>query len=159
MRDSNRLDWTQLIATLGVVLSLLFVGYEIRQNTQVARAAAVQATTEQIVEWQTAVASNDDWIRIITLLNSGSTYKELPPEDRMRYGWVVSATVRIMENRFRQMQLGVISADDLGVGGGTANPNWFQSDHFLDYWADGDRTRSWTPDFLQFFETEVLELR
>ena len=77
----------------------------------------------------------------------------------MRYGWVVSSTVRIMENRFRQMQLGVISPEDLGVGGGKANPNWFQSEHFLAYWASADRTRSWTPDFLEFFETEVLEIR
>ncbi|MDX1626099.1 MAG: hypothetical protein R3323_06265 [Wenzhouxiangellaceae bacterium] len=159
MASAKRFDLAQSIGMLGVVVSLLFVGWEIRQNTQVARAAAVQATIEQIIEWQTDVALNDDWIRIIDFLNTGGSYAELAPVDQQRYGWVVSATVRIMENRFRQMQLGVISSEDLGVGGGTANPNWFRSDHFISYWTEVDRTRSWTPDFLEFFEGEVLGLR
>lgn len=158
MSTPKRIDLPQLVATLGVILSLLFVGYEVRQNTRVNRAAAVQATLEQIIDWQTSAMTDDDWIRIITALNNGTRYADLSPEDRMRYGWVVSSTVRIMENRFRQMQLGVIAPEDLGVGGGKANPNWFQSEHFLDYWTSTNRSRSWTADFLQFFEAEVLEL-
>lgn len=159
MDAKKRLDLSQLVATLGVILSLLFVGYEIRQNTQVARAAAVQSTIEQIIEWQTTVSSDDDWIRILESLSNGGTYADLSPVDQIRYGWVVSVTVRIMENRFRQMQLGVISPEDLGIGGGTANPNWFRSDHFIDWWTSSDRDRSWTPDFLQFFEQNVLGVR
>ena len=36
-------------AALDVIVSLLFVAYEIRQNTNVARATAVQATADQII--------------------------------------------------------------------------------------------------------------
>ena len=156
-RNLTRLERTA--ATFGVILSLLFVGYEIRQNTQVARATAVQETTGQIVEWATEAAMDEDWMRIMAFLSKGGTYVELSAADKLKYGWIVNQTVRIMESRFRQMQLGVIAPEDLGIGGGTSNPNWFQSQHLLDWWRSQDREGSWSPDFLEFFETEVLMIR
>jgi hypothetical protein len=122
--SNTRLSLQQAVAALSVVLSLVFVGYEIRQNTQVARGAAVEASIDQT-----------------------------------RYTWVVVSTVRITENRFRQMQMGVIDDGDLGIGGGTSNKSWFRSPYFLEWCASADRTQSWAPDFLEFFETEVLGLR
>ena len=83
----------------------------------------------------------------------------LSAEDATKYQWVVSATVRVMENRFRQMQMGIISEDDLAAGGGAANRYWFRSDHFLDYWESQDQSIRWTPEFLDFMETEILGLR
>lgn len=42
LQKSNSTHWKELLAALGVVLSLIFVGYEIRQNTAVARGQARQ---------------------------------------------------------------------------------------------------------------------
>ncbi len=156
----NPIGIEKTLAALGVIVSLLFVGYEIRQNTNVARATAVQATADQILQWQTETALDPDWIRIITFLREGNGgYDDLSPEDRQRYGWIVSSTVRITENRYRQMQLGVISLEDLGAHGGVSNINWYRSDHFLAWWGSRDQTLSWAPDFVEFFETEVLGIR
>lgn len=156
--DHSRIE--RAAAAAGVILSLLFVGYEIRQNTQVARASAVQATSDQIIQWQTETSLDADWIRIITFLRrEGGTYADLSPEDQERFGWVVNSTVRIMENRFRQMQMGVISESDLGVSGGTSNANWFRSPYLIDWWESAPRENAWAPDFLEFFETEVLLIR
>ncbi|MEE4175280.1 MAG: hypothetical protein V2I57_13590 [Xanthomonadales bacterium] len=147
------------LALVGVIVSLLFVGWEIRQNTKVARAAAIQATAEQILDWQAEVATDEDAIRVFTALRSGVPFAELSPEDKQRYGWIVSATVRIMENRYRQVQMGIIDPEDMGIAGGTSNPNWFRSPYFLEYWASLEPEGSWAPDFLEFFETEVLGIR
>ena len=155
----DRLSVQQAAATLGVILSVVFVGYEIRQNTRVARATAVQATADQITQWQAESGTDPEWIRIYDFVITGGAYADLSSLDQSRYGWVVTSTVRITENRFRQMQMGVIKAEDLGAGGGTSNAQWFQSEHFLDWWQAGDRTQSWAPDFLEFFETDVLGLR
>jgi hypothetical protein len=49
----HRTDAAAALETLevtGVVLSFIFVGHELRQNTQVARAAAVQAISDQSVQ-------------------------------------------------------------------------------------------------------------
>lgn len=157
--ERGRLNLQQVGATIGVILSLVFVGYEIRQNTQVAQAGALQGTVEQILDWQVEAASDPDWIRIIHFLRTGGSFSELDSIDREKYRWMVSPTVRIMENRFRQMQLGVIDPSDTGVGGGTSNPAWFQSPHFLEWWSSYDQSQGWASDFLEFFETEVLEIR
>lgn len=157
--NQNRRSLEQVAAAVGVILSLVFVGYEIRQNTQVSRAGAVQSITEEIVQWQAAAAQNDDWIRIITFLTNGGTHAELSPEDRLRYTWVVTSTERLMEARFVQVQLGIIREEDLMAGGGAANKDWFQSQHFLDNWAARDQSRRWSPEFIDFMETVILELR
>ena len=159
MTQRSSFNLQQAAATLGVILSLAFVGYEIRQNTQVARAAAVQGTMDQILEWQAASASDPDWIRIINTLRTGAEYSDLSLLDQQKYNWIVSSTVRITENRFRQMEMGVIQEADLGAGGGVANLRWFRSPHFLAWWASEERTTSWAPDFLDFFETDVLGIR
>jgi hypothetical protein len=104
-------------------------------------------------------SQDEHWVRITTFLQTGGKYAELSQEDQIRYQWVVSATVRIMENRFRQMQLGIISEDDLAAGGGAANTWWFRSEHFLDSWQSRDQTIRWNPEFLEFMETEILGLR
>jgi hypothetical protein len=156
---SNRLSIQQAGAALGVMASLTFVGLEIRQNTQIAQATAVLAISEQIIDWQTAASLDDDWIRILTFLETGGTYAELSPEDLRRYRWVVTSTIRITENRFRQMQLGIITEADLSVAGGRANVNWFRSPHFMSYWQSLDQSYRFAPDFVDFMETEILALR
>lgn len=40
--DSNKLQVRELLTAGGVILSLLFVGYEIRQNTNAVKAEAIQ---------------------------------------------------------------------------------------------------------------------
>ena len=40
MGDRSRIQWVELVATIGVLVSLVFVGFELRQNTAVARAQA-----------------------------------------------------------------------------------------------------------------------
>ena len=63
-----------VLANIGVIAGILFLGYELRQNTLVSRAAALQSIAEKIIEWQTATALDDDWIRIITFLESDGSY-------------------------------------------------------------------------------------
>lgn len=157
--SQNRWNLERIGAAVGVMFSLAFVGYEIRQNTRVSRAAAVQSITEEIVQWQTAAAQNDAWIRIITFLDNAGRYSALSPEDMQRYRWVVTSTERFMEARFVQMQLGIIREHDLFTGGGAANKDWFQSHHFLAYWEGRDQSRRWSPEFIDFMETAILELR
>lgn len=148
-----------VLANIGVIAGILFLGFELRQNTLISRGAAVQSIAEQVIDWQTAVASDDDWIRIVAFLEVGGTYAELSAEDRIRYRFVVTPTVRIMENRFRQVELGIIDPSELDVGGGKANIVWYRSEHFVDFWHDGDVSKRWTPDFVDFMEKHVMAIR
>ena len=160
MDSNSKRKWIDLLGAVGVVASLVFVGLEVRQNTLISRGAAVQSITEQVNDWQIEMASNDDWIRIsVFLINDGGTYAELSAEDRMRYRYVVTPTIRIMENRYRQVQLGIIDPSELEVGGGKANTYWYRSAHFIEFWQAGEMKIRWTPDFIDFMETEVMAIR
>ena len=44
-------EWKEAVAAAGVILSLLFVAYEIRQSTQVARAQARQELAALNQQW------------------------------------------------------------------------------------------------------------
>lgn len=158
----QKLDYGQMVSVLanvGVIAGILFLGFEIRQNTLISRGAAVQSIAEQINDWQIEMASNEEWIRIQTYLNSGGKYAELSEEDRTRYLYVVTPTVRIMENRYRQVQLGIIDSSELDVGGGKANTNWYRSAHFIGFWHASDPDIRWSPDFIEFMETQVMAIR
>jgi len=146
-------------AKLGVIPGLLFLGYELRQNTLIFRGAAVQAIAEQVNDWQIEMASNPDWIRILAFLEDGGTYAELSAEDRLRYRYVVTPTVRIMEIRHQQVQLGIIDESALDVGGGRANQSWYRSAHFEAFWEDSDVDIRWSPEFIEFMETQVMAIR
>lgn len=158
----KKFDYGQLIsvlANIGVIAGILFLAFEIRQNTVISRGAAVQSIAEQVNDWQIEMASNENWIRIQTFLNGGGTYSELSAEDQVRYLYVVTPTIRIMENRYRQVRLGIIDASELEVGGGKANTHWYRSAHFADFWRASDADVRWSPDFVEFMETQVMAIR
>jgi len=77
----------------------------------------------------------------------------------MRYRYVVTPTIRIMENRYRQVQFGIIDPSELEVGGGKANISWYRSAYFIEFWQAGEMKIRWTPDFIDFMETEVMAIR
>ena len=115
-------ETAEVLGVLGVIGSLIFVALEIRQNTNAVRSAALQAISEQVIDWQTSFAQDEDWMRIISFLQvEGGTYGELNPRDRVKYQYAVNPVIRIMENRYRQMQLGVIDLAELDAGGGRGN--------------------------------------
>ena len=157
----KKIDYGQavsILANIGVIAGILFLGFEIRQNTLISRGVAVQSISEQVNDWQIEMASNDDWMRITVFLSDGGSYAELSAEDRMRYRYVVMPTVRIMENRYRQVLLGIIAPSELEVGGGKANNIWYRSAHFIEFWRADDMKNRWSPDFVEFMETHVMAI-
>ncbi len=158
----KKFDYGQMVsvlANIGVIAGILFLGFEIRQNTLISRGAAVQSISEQINDWQIEMASNEEWIRVQTFLNNGGTYAELSEEDRTRYLYVASPVIRVMENRYRQVQLGIIDSSELEVGGGKANTYWYRSAHFIEFWHASDPEIRWSQDFIEFMETRVMSIR
>lgn len=147
------------LAAVGVVLSLLFVGLEIRANTRAVRGSTVQAISDQSVLSLLEGAADPDWIRILTRLRDGATFRDLGPEDRMRYDLRASVTVRLMENRWRQAELGILGESGLGIATGARNAAWFQSEHFRTFWREENIGSLWEPTFVDFMETEVMGIR
>jgi hypothetical protein len=137
------------VETLGlvaVVVSLAFVGMEIRQNTTAVRSATTQAVADQAMELTLAMATDEHLPGLVAnALGGGLTQAELNPEDNMRLVLAVTAGLRRQENLYQQVQAGVLDASALdNVSFGfyrnafvrelwLANRQFFD-DAFAEYW-------------------------
>jgi hypothetical protein len=80
-------EWAQIaeiVAAVAVVFSLIYVGFELQENTSAVRAASVQSTTTGIRDGLMMVASDADFTRIVRL---GSYERSALSEDEAyRFG-------------------------------------------------------------------------
>jgi len=58
-REFGRKDLIELLGVIGVMASLIFVGIQIRQNSEATRAAAVQQLCQSWVDWNIATATRE----------------------------------------------------------------------------------------------------
>ena len=59
-----KIDAKEMLAALGVIGSLLFVGYEIRQNTEAVRGSTIQGIADQSLQVTLALSMDEDWLRL-----------------------------------------------------------------------------------------------
>lgn len=144
-------------AAVGVILSLAFVAFEIRENTKATRGATLQAITELSFDFVLDLSNDEDWIRIETVMREpGATREDLSVEDRRIQELKFVAGMRILENRLRQYQVGTVKAEELsqfslGARGFYTNPS------FREWWESRDQSEFFASDFIEFFESEFLQ--
>ena len=57
MTAENTNRWLTLAANLGVIVGIVFLGFEIRQNTNIAKASAYRDNIQDIAEWRSLTIS------------------------------------------------------------------------------------------------------
>jgi len=136
------------LAALGVILSLAFVGYEIRQNTQVSRAAAIQGVTDQSLETILAWSEDEQAVGLLGRVLSGAVPSDFTDNENTKLRLMYLASLRVAESRYRQRELGII--DDPTILGGSAAI--LRAPYLSERW---DRLKSGvSPDFAADFEVE-----
>ena len=134
------------VAALGVIISLAFVGYELRQNNQVARAAAVQTISDQSIEVINTFISDQESVRLLSAVLDGATEADFTAVENTKLRLMFLAQLRIAESRYRQAELGVVN-DPTIFGGAAAT---LRSPYFRGRWPD--LRNSVAPDFAATFE-------
>ncbi|MGB7367547.1 MAG: hypothetical protein WA926_01225, partial [Methylovirgula sp.] len=132
----NLVEISQISQTLGsaaVVASLIFVGFQIRQNTKATRAASHHAVSEALNRLNLLWARNSEVTRI--WLSGMSDRRALTPEERWRFDSTVRAYLHVCETMYTQADLG---AGDFGIV--TAEENGiktvFSSGGVKEWWAE-----------------------
>lgn len=93
---------SQIIAAVGLVVSLIFVGVQVRHNTMSTQTSRHQAIVQAITDWSRDVALNVD---ACILLGKGSaTFELLEPVERLQFALLHVALFRNYENIFYQHQ-------------------------------------------------------
>ena len=137
----------QIIGAAGVVLSLLFVGYEIRQNTAVARTAAYHAIMADQGALLDVLATDPVLAGLLVRGGQGEGPDAFTDEELFRIGMSHRRNVRSWEGLFFAVQEKVLPPEALEtVGKGRAFSNPF----FRSIWPD--LRPAFAPDFVEFFE-------
>ncbi len=96
----------EIVASIGVVVSLIFVGFDIRENTATAKAASAQQIFDSSRRFLLDVALSDDLSRIRTI--GETNIDDLTEHEAQRFGGLVLANWIFLQNVWIQRSLGAI---------------------------------------------------
>ena len=100
----------ELVGAIAVLIGLVFVGLELRQNTRAIQAATFQGITEQSSDFLITIASEPELRRVWS--TSFITADEVSDEDRQILTPLLNSFWLRMQNAFRQWQMGTLSDED-----------------------------------------------
>ena len=141
----------EIFGTIGVALSLIFVGVEINQNTNLSRNQAYLDFAESLKDLTLQIATDEVLPSLVARTVAGETRNDFSLEDQVRLNSMQIATVRVWEGLFRSWQSGFLPKETISntnIGGGILLNN----DYFREFWEEVKLQL--TPDFVQFFEQQ-----
>ncbi|MEM7220971.1 MAG: hypothetical protein AAF515_21605 [Pseudomonadota bacterium] len=96
----------ELIGGIGVLVSLIYLAIQVRQNTLAQRAESRLAATRSWTEWYVLGAQDPEIVRI---MNDGFLNpSELTSADRGRFLWMVGTIASKIEEMYSQHKAGLI---------------------------------------------------
>ena len=95
MDRENLNSWLSLIANIGVLGGLLFVGYEIRQNTVQLRAESSRSITESVNDLNIGIYSDSEFAAV--LIKGTEDRAALSPVERYQFDMYQFSRVNIAE--------------------------------------------------------------
>lgn len=134
----------ETLPALGVILSLIFVGYEIRQNTKVARSATYQDIGFTVLETWRQRSLDPGLAELMVTVRDTMQWDQLSDADWYQITAVLMGSMRAWEAVYRQVQEGLLPPETMGqFGYGWKFGPWEKR-----VWPDVERTLS--DDFAAF---------
>ena len=97
------------IGVILIIVSLIYVALQIRQNTQTIKAATELETGRMWSELHSRAANSPD---MTDIWDKGLTHpEELTPTEKRRFVWFVAEYFFLVENLYRQRELGFLSLE------------------------------------------------
>ena len=100
--------WAQLIASLGVIISLFYLAAQVRQNTRSARAIVVDSLAKSMHDLAFEMAQSDQLLKTAMTLEDWKSATEL---ERARYASFMLGYFKLFENAWFQMRKGTLERD------------------------------------------------
>ena len=141
----------ELVSAAAVLIGLLFVGFELKQNTEAVEAATLQGITDASQDYLLLMAADSELNRIWRAANDDP--HALSEADASKYFFILRAQWQRYQNAYLQWQRGAMSDTDWALyemficepGGSTTA----QSKRLL--WSE--HRAALLNDFVQFVET------
>lgn len=104
-------QWLTLVANLGVIAGLVFLGYEVRQNTNIAMASAYRENVQDIAEWRELLITDPELSRLFRIY-SEQGIEALDDGGRRRIGALVFNVMGIYENAYFARRYGIVGDEE-----------------------------------------------
>jgi hypothetical protein len=145
----KKLDFGQtvsVIANIGVIAGIVFLGYELSQNNEQLSAQARYNYYHERIEAQRIFARNGELSDLAARFFLG---EELSPGERLRIQFVARAIFITIEYEFIELQRGRITIEEFNLAGKRGT-----FERLKPFWAEH---RSIAPnEFVEFVESKIL---
>jgi hypothetical protein len=145
-------SWAELVGIIALLLSLAFVGMEIRQNTAAVRGATMQAISDASSSYMLDSSLDERISAINVRVIQGAKYADLTPVENMQLNQYLTAFVRMLENTYLQHREDLVP--DAVFESYGWNDGVTRTAYFAEYW-ENNAEGSVSPDFQEFFESRV----
>ena len=99
----------EFVAAVGVIVSLIYLGVQIRQNTRSVRTASYQSWFDSYSNFSNTILANPE---LDALFHHGATDPDsLTPEERRHFDGISRRAFRLWENLYHHRLQGTIDAD------------------------------------------------
>jgi hypothetical protein len=142
----------QVIGALAVVISLIYVAYQIRQNTNAVRSATAQAVHEHFSNRYNLVAADAELARIAA--NGLRDYASLSEQERVRFVATFMSFVSYSQNAFLKWREGLLKPA-LWLGWEQVMMNLFGAPGGKAFWKE--RGYLFGEEFRRYIENDLMK--
>jgi hypothetical protein len=96
----------ELVGAVGVIVTLIYLATQVRQNTKSISTSSFQATTDALNQVNALIAGNADLAEIFTAVRNGKI--DLTPVEYTRWEFLITSVLRIWETAYYQRSEGVV---------------------------------------------------
>lgn len=140
------------IANVGVIGSILFLGLEMRQNTEMIKSQTRDAITEKQMMWYSSLVENEDLAYIWNTSSTEPTLLQRGTPEYYRWSFYILENFRMWENEHYQYQQGLFDSSEFeprlitwaGVLNRPMSIEWWQRTQ-----------RSFSPDFVSLMDSLI----
>ena len=114
MKISAINEGVSLIANIGVIASIVFLGLEMQQNTAMMKSQTRNSIVENQLTFYESIIDNYDFARIESEFRADPDIDPYPTGslERFQYALYVASQLRMWENEFYQYQIGLFDSDE-----------------------------------------------
>ena len=150
------MDWN-MVGALGeiagaaaVVVSLLYVGRELKQSSTVARLQGIQATNEKLFEWAMAMGTDPDIANLMVRVQAvGCEAADFSTVERAQIEFIYHALLSLTHTIYERHSEGLITGDELDRWA-AQNAGVMSSPYLCGIWPR--MKPNFAPDYAQWLE-------
>ncbi len=146
----------EAVGGFAVVITLLYLAYELRTNTKTMRAVAASQSQESLAEFNSLMATSPDLVGPWASANEAGTLQSLPTDQQVQVTLMLRSIMQRFESIYFQYEAKILD-----------ERNWQVRKHWLAGWLSNPVVAEWwrteressffTDDFIQQVESVSVE--